>query len=149
MDKLAITEAEFELNTENEDEAARLFIQRKPMSMTITPERAAYRAKYTIDQDRWYFTYARAEVKFKVDWKKKLFNTTFTTMSELAITDRTYEGIEKFAAKERFKSNDVMDEKVFIFFDEDFWEGYNVIEPDQSIETAIRRLNRKYLRRNS
>jgi hypothetical protein len=70
-------------------------------------------------------------------------------MSELAITDRTYEGIEKFAAKERFKSNDVMDEKVYIFFDEDFWEGYNVIEPDQSIESAIRRLNRLYLRRNS
>jgi hypothetical protein len=149
MEKLAITEAEFELNVENEDEAARLFIQRKPMSMSITPERAVYRAKYTIDNNRWYFTYARAEVKFKVDWKKKLFNTTYNTMSELAITDRTYEGIEKFAAKERFKSNDVMDEKVYIFFDEDFWEGYNVIEPDQSIESAIRRLNRLYLRRNS
>jgi hypothetical protein len=149
MEKLAITEAEFELNVENKDAAARLFIQRKPMSMSITPERAVYRAKYTIDSDRWYFTYARAEVKFVVDWKKKLFNTTFNTMSELAITDRTYEGIEKFAAKERFKSNDVMDEKVYIFFDEDFWEGYNVIEPDQSIESAIRRLNRKYLRRNS
>lgn len=148
MDKLAITEAEFELNTENEEEAARLFIQRKPMSMTITPERAVYRAKYTIDENRWYFTYARAEVRFKVDWKKKLFNTNFTTMSELAITDRTYEGIEKFAAKERFRPTDVMDEKVYIFFDEDFWQGYNVIEPDQSIENAIRRLNRKYLRRN-
>jgi len=149
MEKLAITEAEFELNVENEDAAARLFIQRKPMSMSITPERAVYRAKYTIDNDHWYFTYARAEVKFVVNWKKKLFNTTFNTMSELAITDRTYEGIEKFAAKERFKSNDVMDEKVYIFFDEDFWQGYNVIEPDQSIENAIRRLNRKYLRRNS
>lgn len=148
MEKLAITEAEFELNTENEEEAARLFIQRKPVSMSITPERAVYRAKYTIDENRWYFTYARAEVRFKVDWKKKLFNTNFTTMSELAITDRTYEGIEKFAAKERFRPTDVMDEKVFIFFDEDFWQGYNVIEPDQSIESAIRRLNRKYLRRN-
>jgi len=148
MEKLAITEAEFELNTENEEEAARLFIQRKPMSMTITPERAVYRAKYTIDDNRWYFTYARAEVRFKVDWKKKLFNTNYSTMSELAITDRTYEGIEKFAAKDRFRPTDVMDEKVFIFFDEDFWQGYNVIEPDQSIETAIRRLNRKYLRRN-
>ncbi len=148
MEKLAITEAEFELNTENEEEAARLFIQRKPMSMSIIPERAVYRAKYTIDENRWYFTYARAEVRFKVDWNKKLFNTTFTTMSELAITDRTYEGIEKFAAKDRFRPTDVMDEKVYIFFDEDFWEGYNVIEPDQSIESAIRRLNRQYLRRN-
>lgn len=148
MDRLAITEAEFELNVENQDEAARLFIQRKPMGMTIIPERAAYRAKYTIEDNTWYFSYARAEVKFKVDWKKKLFNTTYSTMSELAITDRTYEGIEKFAGKERFKSRDILDEKVYVFFDQDFWEGYNVIEPDQSIESAIRRLNRKFLRRN-
>lgn len=149
MDKLAISEAEFELNVENQDQAARLFIQRKPMGMSIIPERAAYRAKYTIEENRWYFSYARAEVKFKVNWKKKLFNTTFSTMSELAITDRTYEGIEKFAGKERFRSNDVLNEKVYIFFDQGFWEGYNVIEPDQSIESAIRRLNRKFLRRNS
>jgi len=148
MDKLAITEAEFELNTENKEEAARLFIRRKPMGMSIIPERAAYRAKYTIEDGRWFFSYARAEVKFKVNWKKKLFNTTFSTMSELAITDRTYEGIERFAARERFKSNEVMNEKVFIFFDQDFWKGYNLIEPDQSIENAIRRLNRKYLKRN-
>jgi CarboxypepD_reg-like domain len=148
MDKLAISEAEFELNVENEDEAARLFIQRKPMGMTIIPEKAVYRAKYTIEDNRWYFSYARAEVKFKVDWKKKLFNTTYSTMSELAITDRTNEGIEKFAGKERFRSNQVLNEEVYIFFDQDYWEGYNVIEPDQSIESAIRRLNRKYLRRN-
>ena len=149
MDRLAISEAEFELNVENKDKAARLFIQRKPMGMSIIPERAAYRAKYTIEENRWYFSYARAEVKFKVNWKRKFFNTTYSTMSELAITDRTYEGIEKFAGRERFKSNDVLNEKVYIFFDQGFWEGYNVIEPDQSIESAIRRLNRKYLKRNS
>jgi hypothetical protein len=119
------------------------------MGMSIIPERAVYRAKYTIEDGKWYFSYARAEVKFKVNWKKKLFNTTFSTMSEMAITDRTYEGIEKFAARDRFRSNDVMNEKVYIFFDESFWEGYNVIEPDQSIESAIRRLNKKYLKRSS
>ncbi len=149
MDRLAISEAEFELNVENQDQAARLFIQRKPMGMSILPERAVYRAKYTIEEDRWYFSYARAEVKFKVNWKKKLFSTTYSTMSELAITDRTYEGIEKFAGKERFKSNDVLNEKVYIFFDQGFWEGYNVIEPDQSIESAIRKLNKKYLKRTA
>ena len=72
----------------------------------------------------------------------------YSTMSEIAITDRTYEGIEKFASRERFKSRDIMNEKVYIFFDQGFWEGYNVIEPDQSIESAINRLNRKYLKRN-
>ena len=148
MDKLAISEAEFELNTENKEEAARLFIQRKPMGMSIAADKAVYRAKYTIEEDRWYFSYARAEVKFVVNWKKKLFNTTYSTMSELAITDRTYDDIEKFSGKERFRTNDIMSDKVYIFFDQGFWEGYNVIEPDQSIESAIRRLNRKYLKRN-
>jgi hypothetical protein len=147
MEKLAITEAEFELNVENQEEAARLFIQRKPLGMTIIPEAAVYRAKYSIEGDRWYFSYARAEVKFKVNWKKRLFNTTYSTMSEMAITDRTYEGIEKFSGKERFKTSDVMNDKVYVFFDQGFWGGYNVIEPDQSIESAIRRLNRKYLKR--
>ena len=107
------------------------------------------KTKYTIEDNQWYFSYARAEVKFKVNWKKRLFNTTYSTMSELAITDRTYEGIEKFASKERFKARDVMNDKVYIFFDQGFWEGYNVIEPDQSIQSAINRLNKKYLKRNS
>ena len=29
------------------------------------------------------------------------------------------------------------------FTDKEFWGDYNVIEPDQSIESAIRRLSRK------
>lgn len=148
MERLGISEIEFELNTENKEMVSRMFIQKKPIGMSVEPEKAVYRAKYTTEDDKWYFSYARAEVKFKVDWVKKLFNTTYTTMSELAITDRTYEGVEKISGKERFRTSDVLDEKVYIFFDQDFWGGYNVIEPDQSIESAIKRLNRKYLRRN-
>jgi len=148
MDALGISEVEFELNTENKEVASRMFIQKKPFGMTVEPEKAVYKAKYNLSDNKWYFGYARAEVKFKVKWDKKLFNTTYTTMSEIAITDRSYEGIEKFSSRERFKSTDIMDEKVYIFFEPDFWGSYNVIEPDQSIDSAINRLNRKYLRRN-
>lgn len=146
MDNLALSEAEFALNVENEEEAARMFIRKKPLGMSVIPEKALYRVKYTMQDGKWYFSYARAEVKFKVDWEKKLFNSTYSTMSEIAITDRTEQGVDKFDTKERFKRTDVLDEKVYIFFDQDFWGEYNVIEPDQSIETAIRRLNRKFLR---
>jgi len=37
----------------------------------------------------------------------------------------------------------VFSEKVTAFTDSEFWGDYNVIEPDQSIESAIRRLSRK------
>lgn len=146
MDRLAISETEFELNLENELEAASLFIRKKPIGMSVIPERAAYRAKYTIEDNRWYFSYARAEVKFKVDWDKKLFNTSYSTMSEIAITDRNDVVADKFPTKERFKRSQVLDELVYVFFDQGFWGSYNVIEPDQSIESAIKKLNRKFQR---
>jgi hypothetical protein len=144
MESLAITEAEFELNVENSKEAEMLFVQKKPLGMSITPEKAVYRTKYVIDNGKWYFNYARAEVKFKVDWKKKLFNSYYTTMSEIAVTDRTNEGVERFAMKDRLTRNDILDNLVYSFFDADYWGEYNVIEPDQSIESAIRKLNKKF-----
>ncbi len=146
IDNLALTEAEFSLNVSDVEEASRMFIKKKPMGMSVIPEKAQYRVKFTIQDDKWYFSYARAEVKFKVDWAKKLFNSTYSTMSEIAITDKTDQDVDKFESKERFKKTDVLDEKVYVFFDQDFWADYNVIEPDQTIETAIRRLNRKFLR---
>jgi hypothetical protein len=111
--------------------------------MEITPEVATYRAQYREQDGKWYFAYSRAEVKFKVNWKKKLFNTYYTTMSEMAITDRTNEEVIKFAGKEKLRYSDVFSEQVEAFTDPEFWGEYNVIEPDQSIESAIRRLSRK------
>jgi hypothetical protein len=64
-------------------------------------------------------------------------------MSEIAVTDRTAEEVIKFAGKEKVKYTDVFTEKVGAFVDPEFWGDYNVIEPDQSIESAIRRLSRK------
>ena len=114
--------------------------------MSVIPKKAIYRATYTTSGNMWYFSYARAEVRFDVDWQKKLFNTSYSTMSEIAITDRSEAAVAKFENKERFKRTQVLDNLVYVFFDQDFWGEYNVIEPDQSIESAIRKLNRKFLK---
>lgn len=143
MDSYAITEAEFGFNLDDKEAAQSIFIRKKPLGMEVTPELATYRAKYREQDGKWYFAYSRAEVKFKVDWKKKLFNTYYTTMAEIAVTDRTTEDVIKFAGKERLKFTDVFSDKVNDFADPDFWGEYNVIEPDQSIESAIRKLSKK------
>lgn len=143
MESFALTEAEFTVNLEDKDMAASIFIRKKPLGMKVTPEMASYRVKFREQNGKWYFGYARAEVKFQVNWAKKLFNTNYTTMSEIAITDRTEEEVVKFAGKERLKKGDIFTEELAAFADPDFWGEYNVIEPDQSIESAIRKLNRK------
>jgi hypothetical protein len=139
----AISAAEFGFNLENKEEAASLFIRKKPLGMEVTPELASYMVKFREQDGKWYFAYSRAEVKFRVNWKKKLFHTTYTTMSEIAITDRTDQEVIKFAGKDKIKYSDVFSDQVSSFADQEYWGEYNVIEPDQSIEAAIRRLARK------
>ena len=143
MDSYAVSEAEFGFNLENKEAAQSIFIRKKPLGVKVTPELATYRTKYREQGGKWHFAYSRAEVKFKVDWNKKLFNTYYTTMSEIAVTDRTDQEVIKFAGKDKIKYNDVFSDKVAAFTDKEFWGDYNVIEPDQSIESAIRRLSRK------
>ena len=143
MDSYAITEAEFGFNLSNKEAAQSIFIRKKPLGMKVTPEIATYRTKYREQNGKWHFEYSRAEVKFKVDWNKKLFNTYYTTMSEIAVTDRTDQEVIKFAGKDKIKYTDVFSEKVGAFTDKEFWGDYNVIEPDQSIESAIRKLSKK------
>lgn len=143
MESYAITEAEFGFNLSNKEMASSIFIRRKPLGMEVTPEIATYRTKYREQNGKWHFEYSRAEVKFKVNWKKKLFNTYYTTMSELAVTDRTDQEVIKFAGKDKIKYNDVFSDKVSSFTDPNYWGDYNVIEPDQSIESAIKKLSRK------
>jgi hypothetical protein len=139
----AISEVEFGLNLSDKEAATPLFIRKKPVGMSVTPEIASYMVKYREQDGKWYFSYSRAEVKFKVNWKKKLFNTNYTTMSELAVTDRTNQEVIKFTGKERIRVDDIFMEEVEAFADTEFWGEYNVIEPDQSIEAAIRKLSRK------
>jgi hypothetical protein len=65
----------------------------------------------------------------------------------MAITDRYNENVVRFPRNERIRSTDVIAEKVEYFLDPDFWGEYNVIEPDQAITDAIRRLSGKLKRR--
>jgi hypothetical protein len=139
----ALTQAEFGFNLADKDAATALFIKKKPLGMSVTPEVATYLVKYRQQDDKYYFTYSRAEVKFKVNWKKKLFKTNYTIMSEMAVTDRTDQEVIKFAGKDKLKTTDIFLEEVSAFADPEFWGEYNVIEPDQSIETAIHKLAKK------
>ncbi|MGD0340130.1 MAG: carboxypeptidase-like regulatory domain-containing protein [Bacteroidales bacterium] len=142
-DTYAISQAEFGFNLADKAAVSSIFIKKKPLGMEVTPELATYMVKYREQSGKWHFEYSRAEVKFKVNWKKKLFNTYYTTMSEIAVTDRTDQEVIKFASKDRLKYTDIFSDKVSAFADPNFWGDYNVIEPDQSIDAAIRRLSRK------
>ena len=139
----AITEVEFAFNLANREAAAAIFIKRKPLGVSVYPEVATYRTKYLEQDGKLHFVYSRAEVRFKLDWRRRLFHTYYTVMTEIAITDRTDREVVRITNDERIRTGDVFVERVSAFTDPEFWGEYNVIEPDQSIEAAIRRLSRR------
>ena len=61
----------------------------------------------------------------------------------MAITDRREVDVAKIPGAERFKPNMIMSREVGAFYDEDFWGKDNIIEPEEAIEKAIRRITKK------
>ena len=147
---LAFARMEFNMNVEDRKDAANIFIRRKPSRMRVEVTNAQYVVDFIENDGKWYFNYSSTEVEFRVRWTNRffgLFATTYTIGSEMAITDRYADNVVKFPRSERIRSTDVIAEKVEHFQDPDFWGEYNVIEPDQEIADAIKRLSGKLLRR--
>lgn len=147
---LAFARMEFNMNVEDRKDAANIFIRRKPSRMRVDVTQARYVVDFTEHDGKWFFNYSSTEVGFRVRWTNRffgLFATNYTIGSEIAVTDRYGDNVIKFPRNERIRSTDVIAEKVEYFLDPDFWGEYNVIEPDQEINDAIKRLSGRLQRR--
>jgi hypothetical protein len=142
QDEMAITRVEFNLDLKDEVKASRLFVQKKPMGLVFMPTATSYLVTYKKQNGKYFLNYVRVDLKFRCDWKKKLFKNYYTIMSELAITDRHEDKVDKFANQDLFRYNMVFAEKVESFLDPDFWGEYNIIEPEESIENAIKKISK-------
>ncbi len=143
VDRHAITMAEFSLDLSNSERAVRNFIFRKPARLRFTPVNTRYLVKYIEMDGEYHVNYLRYELEFLADWRRRLFRTSYTIVSEMAITGRSPESAARFAVDEAIRPTAVLSDLVPVYFDEDFWDDYNYIEPDRSVEAAIRRLNRQ------
>jgi hypothetical protein len=142
QDNMAITRAEFSLDLQDENKASQMFIQKKPFGLQFKPTSTSYLVTYKEQNGKYYLSYVRVDLKFRCDWKKRLFKNNYTVMSEVAITDRREDNIAKFARQEVFRADMVLTEKVQDFADVDFWGENNIIEPESSIENAIKKLSK-------
>ena len=142
QDNMAISRAEFSLDLNDEAKASRVFVQKKPMGLIFMPTSTSYLVTYKEQSGKYYLNYVRVDLKFQCDWKKRLFKNYYTVMSEVAITDRSEEKVAKFAKQDVFRQNMVFAEKVEAFADANFWGEYNIIEPEDSIESAIKKLSK-------
>ncbi|MBS2098877.1 carboxypeptidase-like regulatory domain-containing protein [Carboxylicivirga linearis] len=141
-ESLAIVNATYNINTEDKVAVGRMFIKRKPMGAEVYPTEASYMVSYREKDGKWIYGYSRGELTFKVKWKKRLFNSVYHTGIEMAVTDWKPTNEKPFKGSDRMKMNVVMSDTQMGFTDDNFWGTYNVIEPEKSIESAIKKIQK-------
>lgn len=143
-ENLAITMAEFSIDLSEPEKVAQIFVRKKPAGLIFEPISTNYLVTYKKVNDRYHVNYMRSEVKFRADWRRKIFKTNYTIMSEMAITDRDFDNVNKISFKDSFKPNLILADRVNEYFDENYWGSYNTIEPDESIQSAISKFNKRF-----
>lgn len=140
---LAVISATFSLNVEDKVRAGLKFTRKKPFGLDVYPTEVRYQINYRQQNGKWIYAYSRADLTFKLNWAKKIFNTSYTTSIELAVTDWKKQDAPEVQNTQKLTSNVIMSDKVASLADPDFWGKYNIIEPEKSIEAAIRKIQRK------
>ncbi len=146
---LAIVSAGFQLNVEDKIKSALLFTRKKPAGVDLYPTEVRYQINFRQQNGKWIFAYSRGDLNFKLNWDKRIFNTVYSTTFEMAGTDWKNQDIQENQPTQKLTSNVIMSDKVRSLADPDFWGEYNIIEPEKSIEAAIRKIQRKNLNERS
>ncbi|MEP0214838.1 MAG: carboxypeptidase-like regulatory domain-containing protein, partial [Cellulophaga sp.] len=146
-EKKILTSAIYSLNITDKQKAAKLFVRKKPNKAKVWPTDVAYRVDYREKNNKWYYGYSSAILEFKIDWDSRLFNSVYSMSCEMAVTDwkkNTSNVLPK--GKDKVKMSIILGDEAVGFSDPNFWGEYNIIEPEKSIESAIKKINRQLKR---
>jgi len=146
-ESLAIGRIICNMNVEGRPDATSLYVMKRPAGLKVEIKSASFQINYTMRNGLWYYDYASQELKFDARKKYWPFRNNYTIISEIVVTDHK-KGEFRINTEQRLKFRDQLSEKVGSFTDVNFWENYNVIEPDQSIELIIKKIIKQLKRRN-
>ena len=145
-ERLAFTRIELSLDVRDKEKATRTMLVKKPLGVRFTPKELSCVVDYRYDDGVSRISYLRNVFRFNCDWKRRLFATSFTATCEMAVTDSESEDVKPIVSRNSFDSRDAYYDKVEYFMDPEYWKSYNIIEPSESLDKAIRKLVSKYRR---
>lgn len=141
----SFSRVELELDMSNPAAASALLLHRKPAGLRFKPQGVSFLIGYRQQGEKSYLNYVRSEFRFKCDWRRRLFSSTYTALSEMVMVDRE-ENPEIIRNRERFRSDQIFYDEVDAYADPDYWQDYNILEPTESLENAVDRLRKRNAR---
>lgn len=142
-ERLSFTRAEFSLSMDDKNKATQAILKKKPFGLRFKPLEVSFLVTYKERGGVTYLNYVRNNIRFKCDWKRKLFSTNYTVLAEMVVTDKQDTGVEPISLKASFRPTQVFSDRVDDFSNENFWLGYNIIEPTESLENAVAKLKKQ------
>lgn len=133
----AIIHARFKLNKSSLREAETTMIKKKPHGVKAKPTDVEYTTNYQQFQGKWYLATAQASVKIKIKSKRDKLNSEFHSVSDLLITNIQPTELKKFSRNESISRSDIFVEMI-ANYDEQYWENYNIIKPDEDLKKAFK-----------
>ena len=139
---LTISRVEFQLDMKDKGKVTRSILQKKPSGLNFKPLEVSGIVTYKTENGKSYINYISSKIKFKCDWKKRLFSSTYTSNAEMVMVDRNDSPEKHLKFKDTFTNRKVFSDYVDNYWDPDFWKDYNIIEPTESLEKAVDKLKK-------
>ena len=140
---LAFTRAEFELDLSDRERAVAAILYKKPLGLRFRPQKVSFLITYRQHDGVTCLNYICNEMCFKCDWKRRLFSSSYVARSEMVAVDREKHPERVIARRDAFKPYQVFYDIVKEYWSEDFWKDYNIIEPTESLEDAVKKLRKQ------
>jgi len=144
QETLAFTKIELELDMSDTKKATDFILRKKPYSLRFTPRELTVAIDYKTDDGVTRINYIRNVIRFRCDWKRKLFKSNYTVVSEMVVTDRKEgEDIRPIKRRDTFNRRDNFYDKVIYFEDPNFWGSENIIEPTENLLNGIEKIKKR------
>ena len=143
-ENLSISRVEFQLDMKDKAKVTRSILQKKPMGLKFKPLEVSGIVTYITVDGKSYINYISSKMRFKCDWKKRLFSSTYTSHAEMVMVDRNNYKDLNSNFNDSFGNRKIFSDLVENYWDENFWNDYNIIEPTESLEKAVDKLRKVY-----
>lgn len=144
QETLAFTRIDLSLDMSDTEKVTQMILKKKPASLRFTPHEMSVYIDYKTDEGITRINYIRNTIRFRCDWKRKLFKSNYTVTSEMVVTDRQ-EGkeLKPIRTRDTFNRRDNFYDKVIFFNDPGFWGHENIIEPTEDLLKGIEKIKKR------
>ena len=139
---MGITLAEFSLDLSDRQKADNAVLRKKPAGLDFRCLEASFTVSYRIRGALFCLDYVKSTLRFKCEWKRRLFSSAYTASSEMVVVDMETEAPSTIPVSDSFGQRDLFEKSAPCNWDSDFWSDYNIIEPSASLEKAAAKLSR-------